>query len=89
MKIVNKKRALKLIGIQLALLVALVITQIGMQFATSYHWVGFEKKDGDNWYSVAMNAQAYNSNCQIDLVKANEQLEDFRKLRDSENADIK
>lgn len=84
----TKKRAFKLIGVQVALLIALVVTQMGMQFATSYKWVGFEKVDGGGWYSVAMNAQAYNSTCQIDLKKANEQLEKFRQLRDEENKDL-
>lgn len=83
-----KKKAIKVILGQLALLIALVVTQIGMQFATSYHYVGFEKKNGNGWYSVAQTAQANNSNCQVDLNKANSQIDDFKKVRDEANNDI-
>ena len=89
MKLVTKKRAYKLIGMQVALLIALIVTQMAMQFASSYKWVGFEKKDGkDSWYSVAMTAQASNSLCSIQLDKANEQISAFEKTRDEANKDL-
>jgi hypothetical protein len=83
-----KKKALKFVGLQIALIATLLLTQIAIQFANTHYWVGFQSKKGDNWYSVAMTAQAYNSNCQIDLQKANEQLNEFRKIRDENNKDV-
>lgn len=83
MKIITKKRAYKFIGMQLALLIALVVTQMGMQYASSYTWVGFEKKDS-SWKGIADTAQAANSLCSIQLDEANKQLRELRDVKDLE-----
>ncbi len=69
MKLITKKKALKLVGLQVALLIALLITQIGIQFAQSYKWIGFEKKDQSSWVGIAETAQADKMSCQDELAQ--------------------
>lgn len=75
MKIITKKKALKLVGLQVAVLIALVLTQVGMQFADTHKYVGFIAKDESNWIGLAEVAQADKLNCYQDLerVKAEKQ----------------
>lgn len=76
-------------GYLACLLLALTITEAGMKFMREYNYVGFVKSEGQGtFYSIAMTAQAQNSVCQIELEKANEQLERFRATRDSYNSDV-
>ena len=83
------KKKYKLVLGLVALLITLTSIEAAMKLISSYDYVGFVKSEGQgNFYSIAMEAQAYNSTCQIDLEKANEQLEAFRKIRDEANKDI-
>ncbi len=66
---------------QVALLATLIITQIGIQFAQTHKWVGFARKDQSTWIGIAETAQADNWTCQ-------QQLEEMKKARNDENADI-
>lgn len=83
----NKKSALKLVGFQVALIITLLLTQIAIQFSQTHYWVGFQSKT-DGWYNTAMVAQANNSNCQIELQKVGEQIEQFKAIRSANNKDI-
>ena len=69
MKIINKKSSLKLIGLQVAVLISLIAIQMGMQFASSYRWVGWESKT-NSWVTIAETAEGENSACQIALTQA-------------------
>lgn len=68
----SKTRVLKFIGLQLAILTALIITQGVIQFASSYTFVGFVKKDTSTWIGVAMGAQ-------VDRSDALQELEQCKK----------
>ena len=77
----------KLLLATFGLTILLIATETAMQFFSDYRFVGFEKKQG-SWYGIASQAQADNSNCQVDLEKTNEQLDQFKQLRSELNADI-
>lgn len=59
----------------------LIAVQIGVQFVSSYKFVGFAKRDQSTWIGLAETAQADNWTCQ-------QQLEEMKKMRDTENSDI-
>ncbi len=69
MKIITQKRSLKLIGLQLALITAVLATQMMMTFFHDYRLLVFEKKDG-SWINIAETAEGNLSACQSDLAQA-------------------
>lgn len=80
-----KQKAVKVIWAEIFLLVVLLIAQVSIQFASSYRWVGFEKRDG-SWASIAEAAEGQNSACQIDLAQA---LKDKQTAIEAANPDLK
>ncbi len=64
-----------------AVTILVISIQIGMQFIQSYKFIGFVKRDQSTWIGIAETAQADNQTCQA-------QLEDMKKIRNNENADI-
>ena len=82
MKRITRTHTLKFIGYQVCLLLTLILVQMGLQFAQSYRWVGFEKKDQSTWVGIAETAEANYSNCQSDL-------DTMKAARDAANSDIK
>ena len=59
----------------------LIAVQVGVQFVSSYSFVGFQRKDQSTWVGIAETAQAENWTCQ-------QQLEEMKKVRDEANQDI-
>ena len=85
MKIINRKKSIKLIGILVALLIFLTTVEIAMKFMSDYKYVGFEKKHG-SWEQIAESAQGELSACQLDLTKA---IEDKHVAIEAANPDLK
>lgn len=69
MKIIDQKRSLKLIGLQVALIISILLTQTTMLFFQNYRVIAFEKKDG-SWITIAETAEGNLYNCQQDLEQA-------------------
>lgn len=83
----KRKFLLKTAGILTLMLITVTTIEAAMKFMSEYRYVGFEKNQG-SWYGIAAEAQANNDSCQRELESANEQLEQFRKLRDEDNKDL-
>ena len=74
------KRKYKAILGLTAILIALTALEGSLKFMREYDYTGFTKKEGQgNWYSIAAEAQASNSNCQIELEEKTKRLQDIRK----------
>lgn len=87
MKIITKKRAFKIIGLQIAIILCVLISQMAMSFFAQNRILVIEQKKG-GWIDIAEAAQGSNSACQIDLQKANDQIKTLKDARDAANADI-
>lgn len=87
MKLINRKRALKLAGLQIAVIVCVLLAQMGMSFFAENRILVIEKKSG-SWISIAEAAQGSNSACQTDLETANGQIQTLKNARDAANSDI-
>lgn len=82
MKLVNRKSALKFIGLQLAIILVSLITQVVMVFfAQNRILVIMPKNDQKSFYGLYASAK-------VDYQSCSEQLEAFKKQRDEANADI-
>lgn len=66
---ITRKTSYKIIGLQVALFLALTLTQAVMMFAKDYRYVGFEKKD-NSWVTIGETAEANLQSCQKDLSQA-------------------
>ena len=77
-----KKKAIKFIGIQIAVILAVFLTQMVMVFFSQNRiLVILPKDDQKSFYGLYVSAKA-------DYLTCDEQLEQFKQLRDEKNADI-
>lgn len=84
MKIITKKRALKLVGLQVAVIATLLLTQMAQSFFAQNRILVIEQKRG-SWLDIAQAAQGENSSCQLDLQTANDTIKTLRDARDAAN----
>ena len=70
MKIINRKRSLKLVGLQVALIVSLFSTQILMTFFAQNRILVIEPKGNGSWINIAETAEGNLSYCQSQLDQA-------------------
>jgi len=70
MTIINRKRAYKTIGLQLALIVAILLSRATMLFFHDYRLLVFEKKDQSTWVGIAEQKEGELYACQKDLEQA-------------------
>lgn len=73
MKILTKSRALKFVGLQVAVIVCVLIAQMFMVFFSQNRILVIEQKKG-SWIDIAEAAEGSNSACQNDLAIAYEKL---------------
>lgn len=73
-----KNKAYKFIGLQVAVIICILVSQIAMSFFAQNRIMVIEQKKG-GWIDIAEAAQGSNSACQMDLAAAYEKLQALKK----------
>ena len=85
-KLFNRKVAFRLIRYEVAIIVAVLATQILMLFFSQNRILVIQKRGVDTWQDIAETAEGQNSACQLDLQQA---LDDKHAAILANNPDLK